>query len=376
MIHWTPIYQSQLKLGDFTVPSEPALLYFQVGIFPKSNRMRKESSLVAALVFLFAGLCAIPAAGQVHSTQPDQISDIYQPFPLRQSPFYVEVNTMLNPVYIFQFSGKFRLDGHRLPIVKAYRPKFYATQPFQSAFSDLGETADQANSLYGSFYLTFLENSAIPFFHHIRFVFGATHEKLEGDSSQVVNTSKMVDYRYYDGGTEATFLLEKNIAYRLSTRQYQTTGIIFGINVQAGFFESVAKARTSIGWNGDVIKSINTNRWQWPSPRNGWGWMAGGTFEVGGLICHDYLFCPGFSRNCFLGRWMFAFCRRVGVSLATRLAVMELNSADGVEIIGGTTGPGLPGVARDKVSQGRLRINNYSLFFAGPILNLRWMNLN
>ena len=338
--------------------------------------MRKKSSLIALLVFLAGGLGVISAAGQVHTIQPDQISDVYQPFPLRQTPFYVEVNSMLNPVYIAQFSSKFRLNGHRLPILKAYRPKFYATQPFQSAFSNLGETADQANSLYGSFYLTFLENSAIPFFHHIRFVFGATHEKMEGDSSQPVNTGKMVDYRYYDGGTEATFLLEKNITYRISTRQYQTTGIIFGINMQAGFFESVAKARTSIGYNGDVIKSLNLDRWQWPSPQNGWGWMAGTTIEVGGLVCHDNLFGNHFSQDCFLGRWLFTFFRRVGVSLATKLAVMELNSADGVEIIGGTTGPGLPGVARGKVSQGRLRINNYSLFFAGPILNLRWMNLN
>jgi hypothetical protein len=46
-----------------------------------------------------------------------------------------------------------------------------------------------------------------------------------------------------------------------------------------------------------------------------------------------------------------------------------------VNIYGGTSGPGLPGVAPGMFSQGRLRINNYSLFFAGPIINFKWISL-
>jgi hypothetical protein len=332
--------------------------------------MRKKTVIIALVALFLSTLLGNDAAAQPRLVFPDQTVTQYQPYPLRQTPFYIELNLMLNPLYIAQTSSRFRLNGHRLPIPRAYRPKFYATQPFQSAFSDLGETADQANSIYGSVYLTFMENSAIPFFHHIRFVFGATHEKMEGDSSQ------LVDYRYFDGGTEATFMLEKNISYRLSTRQYQSTGIIFAITAQAGFFGSVAKARTNIRYNGDTITSISLNRYQFPSPRNGWGWMAGTNIEVGGLICHEFFISRDFTRNCWLGKGLFAFFRRVGVTLATKIAVMELNSADGVNIKGGTTGPGLPGVEPGTLTQGRLRINNYSLFFAGPIINFKWINLN
>jgi hypothetical protein len=202
------------------------------------------------IIILWLSLSTVQAIGQVHPTLPDQISDQYQPFPLRQTPFSVELNLILQPVYVAQFSSHYRLNGKELNIPKVYNPHFYSTQPFQTPFGSIGETADQANSLYGSFYLTFLEKSAIPLFHHVRFVFGATHEKLESDSAAV-------NYRYADGGTEATLMLEKNIAYRLSNRQYQSNGIIFGINAQAGIFGSVAKVRTKINYNGYII-----NRYQ------------------------------------------------------------------------------------------------------------------
>jgi len=80
---------------------------------------------------------------------------------------------------------------------RAYAPRFYSTQPWQKAFSDIGEIADQANSAYGSFYLGFFERSAVPFLHHIRLVVGATHEKIEADSGAI-------QYSYRDGGTEAS----------------------------------------------------------------------------------------------------------------------------------------------------------------------------
>lgn len=319
--------------------------------------MSRCSRLVVVFIIVVMCACRNTGYGQSHLILPDQTSNDYQPFPLRQTPFYFEVNLLLNPVYVAQFSSKFRLNGRPLPIYKAYQPRFYSTQPWQNAFSSVEEIQDQANSLYGSFYLTFLENSAVPIFHHLRLVVGATHEKLQADSSSVV------DYRYKDGGTEATVMLEKNVAYRLSNRQYQSNGIIFGINIQAGFFESVGKVRTIIHYDGYNIISTDTNqRWQWPSTRNGWGWIAGVNMEVGGVLCHDYFFCKGFTDHCFLGKWLFGFFRRVGVSLASKIMIDGLYSADGVIY------NGVPG--------NRLRIDNYSLFLAGPLINIKWVNLN
>lgn len=134
-----------------------------------------------------------PTAGQLLPTQPDQLSNQYQPYPLGQAPVYFEVNLILQPMYVLQRSSRYRLNGEKLKIPRSFEPRFYSTQPFQKAFSSFGETADQANSAYASFYLTFLENSAVPLLHHIRPVAGATHEKMEADSP--------VAYRYYDGGT-------------------------------------------------------------------------------------------------------------------------------------------------------------------------------
>jgi hypothetical protein len=174
--------------------------------------MRKKSKPIVALIILVTGLFGLTATAQ----SPYRTLNGNDSFPLRKTPVYFEVNLLLNPVYVIQTSSKFRLNGHRLPIPKAYRPQFYSTQPWQNAFSSIGEIADQANSLYGSFRLAFLENKS-PFLHNIRLVVGATHEKMEADSPSVV------DYRYKDGGTELTLMLEKNIVYKLSDRQYNNT---------------------------------------------------------------------------------------------------------------------------------------------------------
>lgn len=327
--------------------------------------MRNKSTPIAALFLLVTGLYGIAATAQPHPILPGQTSNDDQPFPLRQTPVYFEVNLLLNPVYVAQVSSKFRLNGHRLPIPQAYRPKFYSTQPWQKAFSSIEEIQDQANSAYASIRLAFLENSSIPFLHHIRLVVGATHEKMQGDSAATV------DYRYKDGGTEATVMLEKNITYRLSNRQYQSTGIIFGINAQAGFFESVAKVRTIINYNGYTIISNDTNqRWQWPSPRNGWGWIAGLDMEVGGLVCHDYFISRDFTQNCCIGRGLFWFFRRFGITLASKIMIDGLYSADGVTA---RLPPGNEAIAN--ASGNRLRINNYSLFLAGPLINIKWISL-
>lgn len=325
---------------------------------PNSNRMRNKSTLIAALSILVIGLSGPTATAQ----SPNQTLNGNDTFPLRKTPVYFEVNLLLNPVYVIQVSSKFRLNGHRLPIPQTYRPKFYSTQPWQNAFSSVDEIADQANSLYGSFRLAFLEKKGA-FFHNIRLVIGATHEKMEADSGAVV------DYRYKDGGTEATVMLEKNIAYKLSDRQYKHTGIIFAVNAQAGFFESIAKVKTDIHYNGYNIASTDSNRWQWPSPRNGWGWVAGLNMEVGGLVCHDFFLSRDFSNNCWLGKGLFWFFRRFGISVASKLTVDGLYSADGVI----ASVPGNSQIV--KASGNRLRVDNYSLFFAGPLINIKWISL-
>jgi len=304
-----------------------------------------------------AWLSVTPAAAQSQAGTPDPASGDYQTFPPRTSHFYAEVNLLLNPVYVWQFSGRYRLNGHKLAIPKVYAPRFYSTQPWQKAFSDVGEIADQANSAYGSFYLGFFEHSAAPFWHHIRLVVGATHEKLEADSAAV-------QYSYRDGGTEATILLEKNMVFNLSARQYQTNGILFGINAQAGVFGSAAKVRTKINYNGYQLSSQDSGRWQWPSPRNGWGWLAGMNVEVGGLLCHDEFISKPFSTDCWLGRGLFWFFRRVGITVGTKLMFIGLHSADGVTV------QGMPGI-----TSGRLRISNYSFFLTGPVINLKWISL-
>lgn len=319
--------------------------------------MKKYSRWLASLPGFALWLGAIPAAGQSTPALSERLYEVHQPFPPREIPFYAEVNLLLNPVYVWQFSGRYRLNGHKLDIPKVYAPRFYSTQPWQKAFSDVGEIADQANSAYGSIYLKFLEKSSHPFLHHIRLVIGATHEKLEADSGAV-------QYSYRDGGTEATIMLEKNVAWRLSTKQYQSNGILFGINAQAGVFGSAAKVRTRIDYNGYHINSVDTGRWQWPSPRNGWGWLAGMNVEVGGLLCHDEFINKSFSTDCWLGRGLFWFFRRMGVTVGTKLMFIGLNSADGVNV------SGIPGV-----TSGRLRMSNYSLFLTGPVINLKWISL-
>jgi hypothetical protein len=303
--------------------------------------MITNSKLIGPLLGVLLLWLSIAAVGQVLPHQPDQLSNDYQPYPLRQTPFCLELNLILQPVYVFQrSSSEYRLNGQPLNIPKSFLPRFYSTQPFQKAFSSIGETADQANSLYGSFYLTFLENSAVPFLHHIRLVVGATHEKLEADSP--------VRYGYFDGGTEATFLLEKNIAYRLSIKQYEQNGILFGINAQTGFFGSVAKVRTKINYNGYVINSTDMGRWQWPNPRNNWGLMGGANVEVGGVISND------------------GFWHHVGVTVATKVMAIVLHSVDNV------TASGVPG----GMTGGKLRMNNFAIFLNGPIICVKWMNKN
>jgi len=331
--------------------------------------MPSKFNLIGAVIVAVLLVSGKPASGQSVGLNPDQLLFDTSSFGLRTTPVYFEVDLLVNPVYIAQTSSSFHVNGHRLDIDKRYRPKFYGTQPFQRAFSSIDEIADQSNAAYASFSIPQFEKSTHPFLHNIRFLFGATHEKLETDSNSEINSnqSDSVNYRYFDGGTEATIMLEKNIAIKLSKRQYQYNGIIFGINAQAGVFGSVAKVRTAINYNGYNVMSTSLNRYQWPSARNGWGWITGMNLEVGGLICHDYFISNDFSTNNCLGRALFWFFRRFGVTVASKLMIDGLYSADGV------IAKGVPGV--DPNTSARIRIANYSVFFVGPLINIKWMAL-
>src|ERR1700760_66647 len=154
-------------------------------------RLRKIVALLPTILALYMGIhChAQDRPAPLNRTPTDSLL-----YPLRKNWISFEVNLILQPVYLFQFGGYYHLNGKKLNIPKSYAPHFYSPRPFQQAFSSIGETADQANSAYASFYLPGFEKSSIPFLHHIRFVFGATHEKLDTDSTKV-------GYRYYDGGT-------------------------------------------------------------------------------------------------------------------------------------------------------------------------------
>src|SRR5580692_1862786 len=141
-----------------------------------------------------------PSFGKV----PDQTITAYQPYPLREQPFWFEVNGILNPLYITQFGGRYRLNGHLLQV--SPQPQFYAITPSQKPFQNFNEIFDQSNSAYVSIYMTFLENSALTLFNHVRLMVGVTHDKLETSSS-------IVQYKYDNGGTEFTMMLQKNLTY-------------------------------------------------------------------------------------------------------------------------------------------------------------------
>jgi hypothetical protein len=320
--------------------------------------MQRTLRVIAGLYLLILWTSAQRVAAQPPSFAkvPDQTQTLYQPYPLREQPFWFEVNGILNPVYITQFTGKYRLNGHALQISPG--PQFYAVTPSQTPFKNFNETFDQSNSVYVSLYMTFLENSALTILHHIRLMIGVTHDKLETDSSTI-------QYKYENGGTELTVMLQKNISYRLSSFDYKTAGVIFSMNVQAGAFLSVAKVTTKMQWANNSIYSVDTNqRWQVPTPGHGWGALQAENIEVGGVLCHDYFINRDFTANTCIGKGLFWFFRRLAISVGAKFMVEYLHSADQVNA------SMVPG----QVS--RLTVNNWGVFFAGPTLNLKWFSLN
>lgn len=252
---------------------------------------------------------------------------------LMNQHWWVELDLLLNPLYVSQFSSQYILNGQRLPAKPV--PHFYALQPTQSLFSSIGEVLDQSNAIYVNFRAPWLERSKWAILHHTYIMVGITHDKLETGSQTVY-------YKYNDGGTELTLMLNKNITHRLSDLDFKLVNLLFSFNIQAGVFASLARVQTHMAWKEDTIQSANHSRWQFPNPRDGWGWLVSSNFEVGGMIC----------RSCSL--------KHFGITAGARGMVEGLYSSDKVLV------NGEPGY--------RLKMRNYGVFIAGPVINLKYIN--
>lgn len=289
-----------------------------------------------------------PAIAQNNSV-PDEVSTRTFYDTLRNQRWWFEVDLLLNPIYISQLSSKYSLNGHRLSVRPG--PRFYGVLPTQIAFSDFGETADQSNAIY--FHCgPWFDKSALTFLHNTRFVFGVTHDKLETGSSSIY-------YKFPDGGTELTVMLDKNIPDILPDLDFKSVNLIFNFNVQAGLFASVAGVKANMKFSDTTIESVSNSRWQWPVPGNGWGWLVSTNAEVGGVLCHEYFISQKFTANCWLGKGLFGFFKHIGFTVGARVMVEGLNSSTDVTVQG--------------VSGYRLKASNYGLFFTGPVINLKYI---
>ncbi|MES1159571.1 MAG: hypothetical protein ABUM51_02345 [Bacteroidota bacterium] len=314
-------------------------------------------NLAAYLALCLMGLSAGTACAQKHDTLPGSfhaevmLSDVspnYTPpgHRLDQQFIYGQWDLLMNPIYITQISGKYKLNGKPLNITP--RPQFYSLMPGQNGL--LGSTiTDEAGCYYFSFRMPWFEKSSIGFLHNTRLIFGFTHDKLQTGSDEVY-------YKYTDGGTEATLMLDKNLTPNISALNYNRLRLIFSWNAQAGVFASVAKIRTHMIWQGDTILAVNDNRYQLPNPRSGWGGIVASNVEVGVPLCYRFLFCQSFT-NTFVGKKLFWFFRRIGLTVGARVMVEYLHSGTDVTVNG--------------KSGYHLTANNFAASFSGPIIGLK-----
>ena len=245
---------------------------------------------------------------------------------LSNQAIWIELDCLVNPIYISQFSGQYKLNGKKLHINP--KPRFYAVQPGQVPFSSFNEILDQSNAGYLNIRLKRLERSRFSLLRNTRLIVGITHHKLQTGSDTV-------HYKYDDGGTELTFMLDKNLTEEISKLNFDKIGLVFSVNMQVGFFLSVAKIRTEIRVPGQTILSTNTKRWQLPNPNTGWGMMASANLEIGKIF----------------GRFAF--------TVGSKLMMEGLYSSDKVTV------NDVPGYT--------LKVSNYGIFFSGPVLNLKYL---
>lgn len=277
--------------------------------------------------------------------------------------FTVEGDALLNPIYVFQASSGYRLNKTPYPLTPV--PKFYALQTGQNAFlgstpfsiiSDFNQIGDQANAGYVSIRLWFLDHTASSFFHDMRFKVGITHDKMQTNAPNVT-------YGYDDGGTEITFLLEKQVFKKLSDLDLRAANLMLNIKVQAGILFPIATVKPFVqNAAGDtIIRPVSDNRWQSMSFHNGWGWQTGLKVDIGGVLCHEFFICRRFTENCPVGHALFWFFRRLALTVGARFMMEELYSKPQVLYYG--------------QAGYQLKVDNYSVFFSGPVISFRWLSI-
>jgi hypothetical protein len=302
--------------------------------------------------------CQFPAEGQWRYRLGPQM----RPVDLSKDLFTIEGDALLNPIYVFQASSGYRLNNTPYPLTPA--PKFYALQTGQNAFlgstpfsiiSDFNQIGDQANAGYASIRLWFVHDTT-SFFYNMRFKAGITHDKMQTNAPNVT-------YGYDDGGTELTFLLEKQVFKKLSDFDLRVANLMMNLNVQAGIFFPLAAVKPVVVDPGSdtIIRPLSNDRWQSISFHNGWGWQTGLKVDIGGVLCHEFFICRGFTGNCPVGHALFWFFRRLAFTVGSRFMMEELYSKPQILYYGH--------------SGYRLKTDNYSVFFSGPVISFRWLSI-
>ena len=314
-------------MGVFTVVQPKEGYYFRRTM----NLHLRETALIG----VFCWICWSPVRGQ--KTQYDTIpvasasakKKQSRPWLLSDQLLWIELDAIMNPIYVTQFSTHYKLNGQLLHV--SILPRFYAVTPAQLPFGNLNEILDQSNAAYLNFRMLFLDHSPISWLHNTRLVIGATHDKLQTGSDSI-------HYKYDDGGTEFSVMLEKHFFNSLSDLDFNKAGLIFSFNVQYGLFLSLAQIKSNMSWKDTTITQEDTHRWIWGESKpyiGGWGWLVGSNVEIGRAF--------GF----FV------------VTLGSKFMTEGLYSSDKVIV--------------NNVAGNRLRVNNYGLFFAGPMINLKFL---
>jgi len=283
------------------------------------------------ILFVVAWICWAPVAAQ--KTQHDTIPTVPskkpsdKPWRLSDQLVWIEVDAIMNPIYITQFSSHYTLNGRRLDV--GLLPRFYAVTPAQLPFGNLKDIFDQSNAAYANFRMLFLDRSPFCWFHNTRLVVGVTHDKLQTGSDSI-------HYKYDDGGTEFTVMLQKQFFSNLSDLDFSKAGLIFSANVQYGLFMSLAQIKAHMTWKDTVITQEDNHRWVLSETHpyiGGWGWLVGTNLEFGRAF-----------------GWFV-------LTLGSKFMVEGLYSQAKVIV--------------NNVPGNRLKVSNYGLFFCGPTINLK-----
>jgi hypothetical protein len=300
---------------------------------------------IVAILIILLSTFTNPVCAQTYSRATDYktVNPFYDDT-LTRPCCWVELDLLLNPIYISQFGGKFLLNGHRLFLGPT--PRFYAVLPGTNPFtgrdpynpiSNIVEIEDQSNAAYFDFTVGFLRKSKSTFLNHSRFMVGLTHDKLETGSDNIY-------YKFPSGGMELTALFDHNFAYKLSDLDFKLVNLIFNVDWQAGLFASLAPIYADMTWSDSTIKSASDAGYIWQEKNpylGGWGWITSANIEIGGVLSKKH------------------FLKHIAFTVGTRLVMEGLYTSTQV-LVNGEAGF-------------RLKVNNYGIFFAGPVINFKYL---